>query len=194
MKKLTFLAIAAAGALTAAPASAQAQSILVVDTDRILAECAACRTATTTLQQQEQQLRQRATQLETSLKPEAESLEKTIQALGSKQPDAAMQARVAAFRTRQQQAQTELENRQNQLQSTVAHVRQQVGTRARLISEQVRARRQASVVLAKNAVIANNSAIDITAEVMTALNQQLPAVSVTPLPQQQQQQQTPQGR
>ena len=193
MKKLTLLAIAAAGALTAAPASAQAQSVLVVDTDRILAECAACRTATTTLQQQEQQLRQRATQLDTGLKPEAESLEKAIQALGSRQPDAAMQARIAAYRTRQQQAQTELENRQRQLQSTAAHVQQQVGTRARLISEQVRARRQASVVLAKNGVIANNSAIDITTEVLTALNQQLPAVSVTPLPQQQQQNR-PQGR
>ena len=193
MKKLTLFAIAAAGALTAAPAGAQAQSVLVVDTDRILAECAACRTATTTLQQQEQQLRQRATQLDTGLKPEAESLEKSIQALGSRQPDAAMQARIAAYRTRQQQAQTELENRQRQLQSTAAHVQQQVGTRARLISEQVRARRQASVVLAKNGVIANNSAIDITTEVLTALNQQLPAVSVTPLPQPQQQNR-PQGR
>lgn len=193
MKKLTLLAIAAVGALTAAPASAQAQSVLVVDTDRILAECAACRMATTTLQQQEQQLRQRATQLDTGLKPEAESLEKAIQALGSRQPDAAMQARIAAYRTRQQQAQTELENRQRQLQSTAAHVQQQVGTRARLISEQVRARRQAAVVIPKSGVIASNSTIDITTEVLTALNQQLPAVSVTPLPQQQQQNR-PQGR
>ena len=194
MKKLTLLAIAAAGALTAAPASAQAQSVLVVDTDRILAECTACRTATTTLQQQEQQLRQRATQLDAGLKPEAESLEKAVQALGSRQPDAAMQARIAAYRNRQQQAQTELENRQRQLQSTAAHVQQQVGTRARLISEQVRARRQAAVVMPKSNVIASNSSIDITTEVLTTLNQQLPAVSVTPLPQQQQQQNRPQGR
>lgn len=194
MKKLTLLVIAAVGALTAAPASAQAQSVLVVDTDRILAECAACRTATTTLQQQEQQLRQRATQLDTGLKPEAESLEKAVQALGGRQPDAAMQARITAYRTRQQQAQTELETRQSQLQSTVAHVRQQVGSRAAQITEQVRARRQAAVVLAKSGVIANNTAIDITTEVLTALNQQLPAVSVTPLPQQQQQQNRPQGR
>lgn len=194
MKKLTYLAIAAAGALTAAPAGAQAQSILVVDTDRILVECAACRTATTTLQQQEQQLRQRATQLDTGLKPEAESLEKAVQALGGRQPDAALQARVTAYRTRQQQAQTELEGRQSQLQSTVAHVRQQVGARAAQITEQVRARRQAAVVLAKSGVIASNTSIDITAEVLTALNQQLPAVSVTPLPQQQQQQNRPQGR
>ena len=192
MKKLTLFALFAAGAI-AVPASAQAQAILVVDTDRILAECTACRAATATLQQQEQQLRQRVTQLDASLKPEAEALEKAVQALGGKQPDAALQARVAAFRTRQQQAQTELENRQNQLQSTVANVRQQVGTRAAQISEQVRARRQAAVVLGKGGVIASNPSVDVTAEVLTALNQQLPTVSVTPLPQQQQQSR-PQGR
>jgi outer membrane protein len=191
MKKLIFSA--AAAGLLALPTVAQAQQrqILVVDTDRILSECTACRSATTTLQSQEQQLRTRAQQLDTSLKPEAESLEKAVQALGGRQPDAALQQRITAYRTRQQQAQTELENRQTQLQSTVSHVRQQVGTRAAQITEQVRARRQAAVVLAKSSAIASEPAADITAEVLTALNQQLPSVSVTPLPQQQAR---PQGR
>ena len=189
MKK--HLIVAAALGL-AAPATAQAQAILVVDTDRILAECTACRAATATLQQQEQQLRQRAQTLENQLKPEETSLQTAVNALAGKQPDAALRQRITAFEGRARQAKTELDNRQEQLQSTVMHVRQQVGTRAAQITEQVRARRQASAVLGKGNVIASNPSIDITGEVLAALNQQLPSVSVTPLPQQQQAR--PQGR
>src|SRR5688572_30731167 len=105
MKKLALILAATAGA-AAIPGAAYAQQrspILVVDTDRILAECTACRAASTQLQSQVQQGRTRAQQLEASLKPEAEGLEKAVQALGAKQPDAALQARVNAFRTKQQQ-------------------------------------------------------------------------------------------
>jgi hypothetical protein len=48
--------------------------------------------------------------------------------------------------------------------------------------------------MAKNSTIANDNAVDVTTEVLTALNQQLPSVSVTPLPQQQSQSKQPQGR
>ena len=56
--------------------------------------------------------------------------------------------------------------------------------------------RGASIAIAKESTLANDTSIDVTTEVLTALNQQLPSVSVTPLPQQQQQQQQqqPQGR
>ena len=181
MKKLALLTSLAVATM-AAPAHAQA--VLVVDTDRILAECTACRAATATLQQQEQQLRARAQQLEGQLKPEETSLQTAVNALAGKQPDAALRQRITGYETRARNAQTELANRERQLQSTVQHVRQQVGARAVQISEQVRARRQGSVVLAKGGVIAHNASIDITGEVLAALNQQLPSVSVTPLPQQ----------
>jgi Skp family chaperone for outer membrane proteins len=191
MKKIAYLAILAAGTV-AAPASAQAQAVLVVDTDRILAECTACRAATTTLQGQETQLKQRIQQLEAQLKPEETSLQTAVRGLAGKQPDAALQARIAAYEQKARQAQTEIDSRQKQLQSTLLNVRQQVGSRAAQITEQVRARRQAAVVIAKANVIANNTAVDITGEVLTALNQQLPSVSVTPMPQAQQTK--PQGR
>ncbi len=194
MKKLALFFAAAAGALAvAAPAQAQQRpAILVVDTDRILNECTACKAAATQLQGQVQQGRTRAQQLETSLKPEAEALEKAVRALGSKQPDAALQARIAAFRQKQQQGATELSNRENTIQSTQAHVQQQIGRRLVQVVEQSRARRQASIVVAKQNTLASDTAADITGEVLAALNQQLPSVSVTPLPQQQQS--TPQGR
>ena len=195
MKKLAFSLAVAVSALTVS-GTAHAQQrpgVLVVDTDRILSECTACKAAATQLQSQLQAGRTRAQQLDASLKPEAEALEKAVQALGGRQPDAALQARIAAFRTKQQQGQTELSNRENTLQSTQAHVQQQIGRRLVQIVEQSRARRQASIVVSKGNTLASDTSIDITGEVLTALNQQLPAVSVTPLPQQQQQTR-PQGR
>ncbi len=188
MKKLVFPIAAAVSALAVAgPAQAQQRAaILVVDTDRVLNECTACKAAATQLQSQVTQGRTRAQQLETSLKPEAESLEKAVQALGGKQPDSALQARIASFRQKQQQGATELSNRENTIQSTQAHVQQQIGRRLVQVVEQSRARRQASIVVAKQSILANDTAIDITGEVLAALNQQLPSVNVTPLPQQQQ--------
>ncbi len=194
MKKLALSLAVAVGALGIS-GTAQAQqrpAILVVDTDRILNECTACKAAGTQLQSQVQQARQRAQQLEASLKPEAEALEKAVKALNGKQPDAALQARIAAFRQKQQQGSTEMSNRENALQSTQANVQQQIGSRLVQIVEQSRARRQASAIVSKGNTLASDPAIDITGEVLTALNQQLPAVSVTPLPQQQQAK--PQGR
>jgi outer membrane protein len=194
MKKLALILAAMTGAATfSGSAHAQRAAILVVDTDRIINECTACRAAATQLQGQVQQGRTRAQQLEASLKPEAEGLEKAVQALGTKQPDAALQQRINAYRTRQQQGATELQNRERTIQSTQAHIQQQIGTRLVQVVEQSRARRQASLVLSKGSTLASDSAIDITGEVLTALNQQLPSVSVTPLPQQQQPAR-PQGR
>jgi outer membrane protein len=105
MKKLALsLAVAlSALAISGAAEAQQGAAILIVDTDRILNECTACKAAATQLQSQVQQGRTRAQQLEASLKPEAQALEKAVQALGSKQPDAALQARIAAFRLKQQQ-------------------------------------------------------------------------------------------
>lgn len=178
-------------------AHAQQRPILVVDTEKVLTDCNACRTANTQLQTQQSQLQsriqQRAAALDAQLKPEREAIQKAVQALGGKQPDAALERRVSAYQQRAQQAQTELGNIERQFESTVAHVRQQVGQRVVLIAEQVRARRQAAIVIGKSSVMANDNSIDVTAEVLAALNQQLPAVSVTPLPQQQQRAQ-PQGR
>jgi Skp family chaperone for outer membrane proteins len=186
---LTLAFVAGAVALPTA-AAAQQSSILIVDTDRILNECTACKAAATQLQAQVQQGRQRAQQLETSLKPEADALEKAVQALGTKQPDAALQARIAAFRQKQQQGSTELSNRESALQSTQANVQRQIGSKIVQIVEQSRTRRQATVVLSKQGTLASAANIDITGEVLAALNQQLPSVSVTPMPQQSR----PQGR
>ena len=183
----TLISLAAASAfLVPAAAQAQRSAVLVVDTDRILSECTACRAASTQIESQIASARQRAQALEGQLRTEAQTLEGQVKALGTRQPDAALQQKITAFQTKQQQARTELTNRENQIQSIQANVQRQIGARTVQIAEQVRARRQASVVLPKQSLIAVEAAADVTGEVLAALNQQLPSVSVTPLPQQQQ--------
>ena len=183
------VSLAAAGAMlvpaTAALAQARA-SVLVVDTGRIGRECTACKAAGTAINGQITTARARAQTLGTQWQTEERALETAVAALAGKQPDAALSQRIQRYQASRQQGQTELQQSEARIQSIEANVQQQLANRIVLISEQVRVRRQADIVIAKNSTLASNSAGDITAEVLTALNQQLPSVSVTPLPQQQQ--------
>lgn len=190
------LLLAAIAAATALPTSANAQArggIIIVDTANVLSNCTACKAAQTQLEQRQTTLRTRVQTLTQQLQTEGKPIQDAVDALKGKQPDAALQKRITDFQTKERGAQQEISNSQRQLQSTAAHVQQQVGARLIQIVEQVRARRGASIAVAKDSTLANDNTIDVTSEVLTALNSALPSVSVTPLPQQQQQQQ-PQGR
>ena len=194
MRKILILtAIAAA---TALPTTANAQArggIILVDTSNIMSNCTACKAAQTQLEQRQTTLRSRVQTLTQQLQAEGKPIQDAVDALKGKQPDTALQGRITAFQTKERNAQQEIQNSQRQLQSTAANVQQQIGGRLIQVVEQIRARRGASIAIAKDSTLANDSAIDVTTEVLAALNQALPSVSVTPLPQQQQQQQ-PQGR
>jgi len=195
MNKLALGAALAALTATALPVAAQAQRIgpavvAVVDTDRISRECTACRAATTQLQTQENALRTRAQALQTQLRTTGQPIQTAVQALNGRQPDAALQQRITAFQTQERTAQQELATSQRNLQSTQAHVNQQIGARLGPIITNVAQARGANVAVDRNATLFAAPALDITNEVLTQLNQQLPSVSVTPLPQQQQQQPT----
>jgi Skp family chaperone for outer membrane proteins len=193
MNKLIISAALAASAL-ALPTAALAQTapILIVDSERILSDCSACKSATTQLEQKQTALRTRAQTLQQELQGEGKPLKAAVDALAGKQPGPALQQKIIAFQTKQQNAEQELQSSEQTLKSTVANVQQQIANKLVTIVDQVRARRGAAIVLSKGSTLANDNAIDVTTEVLAALNQQLPAVSVTPLPQQQQQQ--PQGR
>ena len=191
---LTAIAAAAIAAPTAAVAQrAPAATIVVVDTDRIARDCNACRAAATQMQTQLNTLRTRQQTLQTQLRTEGPPIQTAVNALNGKQPDAALQARITAFQTRERAAATELETGQRNLQSTQAHVQQQIGLRLRTIIASVAAARGANLSVDKGSTLYSAPAVEITDAVLAQLNQQLPAVSVTPLPQQPQQQQ-PQGR
>jgi outer membrane protein len=190
------LILTAIAAATALPTAANAQArggIILVDTSNVMSNCTACKAAQTQLEQRQTTLRSRVQTLTQQLQTEGKPIQDAVDALKGKQADAALQGRITAFQTKERNAQQEIQNSQRQLQSTASNVQQQIGGRLIQIVEQIRARRGASIAIAKDSTLANDSAIDVTTEVLAALNQALPSVSVTPLPQQQQQQQ-PQGR
>jgi outer membrane protein len=188
---------AAFAALSAAlPTAAPAQRIgpavvAVVDTARIFRECTACRAAQTQLQTQVNSLRQRSQTLGTPIQTEAQSIQTAVRALNGRQPDAALQARITALQNRQNTANQELERGEQTIRSTQANVAQQINTRLNPIITQVMTARGANIVVDRGAALAVSPAMDVTNDVLAQLNQQLPSVSVTPLPQQQQQ---PAGR
>lgn len=195
MNKYTFGAALAALSL-AIPAAAPAQrvpaaTVVVVDTERVFRECTACRAAQTQLQTQVTQLQQRAQQLGQPIQTEGQSLQAAIQALNGKQPDAALQQRITALQTRQNTANQELARGEQNLRSIQANVAQQINARLNPIISQVMTARGANLALSTEATLARAAALDVTNDVLAQLNQQLPSVSVTPLPQQQQQ---PTGR
>lgn len=195
MKNLLLLCAAAVAVL---PVAAQAQrapaaAIVVVDTDRIYRDCNACKTATSQLQGQGRTLQTRQQTLANQLRPEGEAIQKAIQALNGKDPDAALRKRVQDFQTKEQQANQELARAQQNLQSIQANIVRQIEERLRPAINQVMVQRGANLAVDVDSTLAHSQATDATDAVLVALNATLSSVSLTPLPQQQQQQQ-PQGR
>jgi Skp family chaperone for outer membrane proteins len=205
MNKLAYGAAIAALSI-ALPGIAQAQRapaaiIVVVDTDRIYRECTACKAAQTTLQGQVTSARTRATQLGQPLQTEAQSIEQAGAALRNQSgaaraaAETALSSRVQQFQQKQTTAQQEIARLEQNIQSTQANVLRQINARLNPIVSQVMTARGANVALDTNATLARAGAIDVTNDVLTALNAALPSVSVTPLPQGQQPvQPQPQGR
>jgi outer membrane protein len=205
MRTIIYSALASAALLTAGAAPAQrigGAVVAVVDTGRVLRECTACVAATGQLQTQITALQQRAQQLGTPLQTEAQSIEQAAEALRAQaagaartQAETALQTRVRALQTQQNTANQEIARSEQNIQSIRAHVAQQLNTRIDTIVGEVMTARGANLVVDTGATLAHASSLDVTNDVLTRLNQQLPSVSVTPLPQQPQPaQQQPQGR
>jgi Skp family chaperone for outer membrane proteins len=191
MTKMIYGTALAALAL-AMPGMAAAQRIgpavvAVVDTDRISRECTACRAAQTQLQTRVNTLRSRQQALQTQLQTQGQPIQQAIAALNGRAPDAALQQRVTAFQTQQNNANQELARLETDLRSTQAHVNQQIATRLQPIVNTVMNSRGANVAVDRAVTLAAAAGLDITNDVLAQLNQQLPSVSVTPLPQQPQQ-------
>ncbi len=211
--------LAAAAIAVAIPTGAMAQrlpaaTIAVVDTTRVGRECTACVAAQAALQAQEASANQRAIQLGLvsgvqgqpgALDREAQELQTAVEALPQgRQPDAALQQRIQNFRQRQQNAVQELRMLQQNLQSTQVNVTMQINRALQPIYTQVMTSRGANLIISTDARLASAATLDVTNDVLAQLNRALPAVSITPLPQQappaatpaqpQPQQPRPQGR
>jgi Skp family chaperone for outer membrane proteins len=205
MNKLALGAAMAALSL-ALPGVAQAQRapaavIVVVDTDRVYRECTACKAAQTQLQGLITSARTRAQQLGQPLQTEAQSIEQAGADLRKQSgaaratAETALNTRVQQFQQKQTNAQQEIARLEQNIQSTQQNVLRQINVRLNPIITQVMTARGANIALDTGATLARAGALDVTADVLTALNAALPSVSVTPLPQAAQPAQSqPQGR
>jgi Skp family chaperone for outer membrane proteins len=183
-KKLLGAAIAAF-AITA-PAVALAQSgpaVLVVDIERIGAECNACKVAGGQFQAIYTQAQQRGQALNAQLLAARTPIQTAVNALNGKAPDAALQAKITAYQAQENSAGQELNATQQRLQSIQANIQRQIGEKLGPITDAVLKARGAQIVLARNSTLANADSVDVTNDVLAQINAQLPSISVTPLPQ-----------
>lgn len=189
MNKLLLAPAIAAFAL-AVPAAAPAQrvgaaTVVVVDTQRIYRECTACLAAQAQLQQQATALQSRVQQLGAPLQTEANAIQTAGQAAAKltgaarTAAEAPLQARVRALEARQNTANQQIRAQQTTFERNQQFVSQQINTRLGPIITSVMTARGANLAVDRQATLSAAPAIDVTNDVLTQLNQQLPSVSVT---------------
>jgi outer membrane protein len=194
----TLLVSAALAAALIAPSAASAQAlpaavVAVVDLDRVTAQCNACKTAQSSLRGQVQSYQAREKSLTGPLQTEQQSIQSAVDALKGKDPDAALQARAKSWETKRQQAAQELAAQQEQIQRNQQYIQKQIQDKLAPIYQQVMQRRGANLLVEVGSTLATAQNVDVTNDVLAALNSALPSISTT-APAQQQQRQQPQGR
>jgi len=184
MKTLLVSAALAASVLLPTAANAQAipaAAVAVVDLERVTTDCNACKTASAALKAQVTALNTREQQLAAPLQTEGKSIQAAIDALNGKEPDAALQARIKTFQAKQQSGSQELQRQQQQVQRNQAYIQQQIQAKLGPIYQQVMQRRGANVLLEVGSTLATSATVDVTADVVTALNAVLPSlVTIAP--------------
>ncbi len=193
----TFL-ISAAVAASFLPTAAAAQAIpgaviAVVDLDKVSTQCNACKTAAAALRSQATALQSRQQALATPLETEGKAIQAAVDALNGKEPDAALQNRIKAWQTKREQGATEISRSEQQLQRNQAYINQQVRDKLGPIYQQVMQRRGANLMVEVGATLATASSLDVTNDVLTALNSAMPTIQTT-APAQAAPKQQPQGR
>jgi outer membrane protein len=166
------------------PAAAQAQAlppaiVAVVDLDKVTSSCTACKSANAALQSQLTAEQNREKTLSAPLETERASIQAAVDALKGKDPDAALQARIKAFQTKAQQAQEEVERGRAQLQANQAYIRKQIADKLGPIYSQVMTRRGANILVEQGATLASGATLDVSNDVLAALNTALPSVATT---------------
>jgi Skp family chaperone for outer membrane proteins len=182
MKRLLISASLAVTALV--PVAAQAQAIppaivAVVDLERVTSQCNACKTASASLQSQLTALQTRQQSLAGPLNTEGQSIQTAVNALKGKEPDAALKARAQAWDTKRQQAGQEIQRQEQQLKANSDYVQKQILEKLAPIYSQVMQRRGANMLVEQNATLASGSALDVSNDVLAALNASLPSIQTS---------------
>lgn len=173
MRNVLFPVAIAAAFASVSPASAQSiapAKVAVVDLDRITRDCNACKAVAATLQQQVAAYEARVNQLQGQLRPEGQYLEGALKALNGKEPDAALKTRIETFQRNQQTYGQELQGSQQQLQRNQAYVREQLLTKLQTLYVPTMTKRGASVLVEVGTTLAYDPQLDVTNDLLTALN------------------------
>jgi outer membrane protein len=181
------------------PAAAQAQAvpaavISIVDLEKVTGQCNACKTATAALQAQGTALQNRQKALAGPLETEGKAIQTAVDALNGKEPDAALKARVQAWETKRNNAAQELQTQQAQLQRNQQYIQQQIAQKLGPIYQQVMQRRGANVMVEIGTTLASGASLDVSNDVLTALNAVLPSVQTVAPAQTTTTKSPPQGR
>jgi len=182
MKTLLISAAVAAAAIAPSAATAQALPaavVAVVDLDRVTAECNACKTAQAALKSQVQAYQSREQALATPLETEQKSIQAAVDALKGKEPDAALKTRIEGFQRKQQQAAQELSTQQRQIQANQQYIQKQIQDKLSPIYQQVMQRRGANLLVEVGTTLATAQNVDVTNDVLAALNASLPTLVTT---------------
>ena len=182
MKRLLISASLAAMAIV--PTAAQAQAlpaavVAVVDLDKVTSSCNACKTARAALQSQVTALQNRQKALAGPLETEGKAIQTAVDALNGKEPDAALKTRAQNWETKRTQAAQEIARQQQQLQANGQYVQKQIADKIGPIYTQVMQRRGANVMVEIGSTLATGSSLDVSNDVLAALNTALPTISTT---------------
>jgi Skp family chaperone for outer membrane proteins len=182
MKTLLFSAATAAALFLPTAANAQAVPaavVAVVDLDRVTSQCNACKTAIAALNSQATAEQNREKALVAPLQTEQKSIQDAIDALAGKPADAALKARATAFQTKYEQAQQQAARGRQQLEANQAYVRKQILDKLNGVYQGVMQRRGANLLVEQGATLASTTSVDVTNDVLAALNAALPTVATT---------------
>ncbi|HZU51286.1 MAG TPA: OmpH family outer membrane protein [Sphingomicrobium sp.] len=182
MKNLLIATSIAASVALPSAASAQAippAVVAVVDLEKVTTNCNACRTASAALRSQVSGLQSRQQTLAAPLETEQRSIQTAVDALNGKEPDAALKSRVQAWQTRRQQAQDEVTRQEQQIQANSEYVKRQIAEKLGPIYSQVMQRHGANIMVEIGTTLASGANLDVTNDVLTALNAALPTIQTT---------------
>ncbi len=198
MKRLLISASLAGSVLIPSAALAQAipaAVVAVVDLDKVTTNCNACKTASNSLRSQVNSLQTRQQALAAPLEAEQKAIQTAIDAAGNKEPDATLQARIKTFQARQAQGSEELQNQEAQIKRNQQYVQRQIAEKLGPIYSQVMQRRGANVMVEVGSTLATGASLDVTNDIVAALNTALPTLAtVAPAQAAQPRPARPQGR
>jgi outer membrane protein len=191
---LVTAALAAAIVPTVATAQAIPAAVIgIVDLERVTRDCTACKAASATLRSRATALQNRERALSAPLETEGKAIRAAAEALKGKPADAALEARARAWETKRSSAAQEIQRTQEQLQRDQQYITQQIAAKLAPIYSQVMTRRGANLLVEVGNTLAVSGTVDVTNDILTALNAALPSVQ-TNAPAATQQRQQPQGR